>query len=63
MSKLGMLFERPDPQQAFGLGVRQRGKVVIGGTREIRSPKRNGIGDDGKYLHNLYKRLIANLYN
>ncbi len=25
-------FERSDPQQGFGLGVRQHGKVVLGGT-------------------------------
>ena len=54
-------FERLDPQQGFGLGVRQRGKVVIGGTREMKSPKRRSmapsagwsIRDDCKNLSQL----------
>ena len=36
-------LERLDPQQGSGLGVRQHGKVVIGGTREIQSPKRRSM--------------------
>ena len=36
-------FEKLDPQQGFGLGVRQRGNVVIGGTREVQSPKRRSM--------------------
>lgn len=58
-------FERLDPQQGLGLGVRQRGKVVIGGTREIQSPKRRSMAPvrGGPLGTTYYNRLFANLYH
>ncbi len=62
-------FERLDPQQGFGLGVRQHGKVVIGGTREIQSPNRRSVapsaggrlGMVANILTAYCTQLIANL--
>ena len=56
-------FERLDPQQGFGLGMRQRGKVAISGTREIQSPKRISVAPSaGWAIGNDCNWLMEKLY-